>query len=148
MLSPIGENLCHLAPPSLPIGCGLILNRSVTLVENTETFEKPKCFVETATPSQYANSVQISFDEFLKLLEFSDRRPSSRCETAETRRVFNFLPRPIRQMPSGHCRIQSMVYDLLTNYRGEWNDYDVPADGVVVGGIFKTPVGEPWMWNP
>ena len=86
----------QLGAASLPIGCGLILNRSVTLVENTETFEKPKCFVETATPSQYANSVQISFDEFLKLLEFSDRRPSSRCETAETRRVFNFLPRPIR----------------------------------------------------
>jgi hypothetical protein len=35
---------------------------------------------------------------------------------------------------------------------GEWNDddYDVLADGVVVGRIFKAnaaPVGEPWMWN-
>jgi hypothetical protein len=35
---------------------------------------------------------------------------------------------------------------------GNWNedDYDVLADGVVVGRIFKAnaaPVGEPWMWT-
>jgi hypothetical protein len=35
---------------------------------------------------------------------------------------------------------------------GEWNedDYDVLADGEVVGRIFKAnsaPVGEPWMWT-
>ena len=35
---------------------------------------------------------------------------------------------------------------------GEWNDddYDVLADGVVVGRIFKVhaaPVGQPWMWT-
>jgi hypothetical protein len=35
---------------------------------------------------------------------------------------------------------------------GEWNDddYDVLADGAVVGRIFKvhaTPVGSPWMWT-
>ena len=35
---------------------------------------------------------------------------------------------------------------------GEWNDddYDVIADGVVVGRIFKAnaaPVGSPWMWT-
>jgi hypothetical protein len=35
---------------------------------------------------------------------------------------------------------------------GEWNDddYDVLADGVVVGRIFKAnaaPVGSPWMWT-
>ena len=35
---------------------------------------------------------------------------------------------------------------------GEWNDddYDVFADGVVVGRIFKVnaaPVGSPWMWT-
>jgi hypothetical protein len=35
---------------------------------------------------------------------------------------------------------------------GEWSDddYDVLADGVVVGRIFKVnaaPVGEPWMWT-
>jgi hypothetical protein len=35
---------------------------------------------------------------------------------------------------------------------GEWNDddYDVLADGAVVGRIFKAnaaPVGEPWMWT-
>jgi hypothetical protein len=35
---------------------------------------------------------------------------------------------------------------------GEWNDddYDVLAEGVVVGRIFKAnaaPVGEPWMWT-
>ena len=35
---------------------------------------------------------------------------------------------------------------------GEWNDddYDVLADGVVVGRIFKVnaaPVGSPWMWT-
>lgn len=35
---------------------------------------------------------------------------------------------------------------------GEWNDddYDVLADGVVVGRIFKanaSPVGTPWMWT-
>jgi hypothetical protein len=34
----------------------------------------------------------------------------------------------------------------------EWNDgdYDVLANGVVVGRIFKAnaaPVGEPWMWT-
>jgi hypothetical protein len=35
---------------------------------------------------------------------------------------------------------------------GEWNedDYDVLADGVVVGRIFNSaaaPVGAPWMWT-
>jgi hypothetical protein len=35
---------------------------------------------------------------------------------------------------------------------GEWNDddFDVLADGVVVGRIFKAnaaPVGSPWMWS-
>src|ERR1700746_3670492 len=35
---------------------------------------------------------------------------------------------------------------------GEWNDddFDVLADGVVVGRIFKVhaaPVGSPWMWT-
>jgi hypothetical protein len=35
---------------------------------------------------------------------------------------------------------------------GEWNDddYDVLADGMVVGRIFKSaaaPVGAPWLWN-
>ena len=35
---------------------------------------------------------------------------------------------------------------------GEWNDddYDVLANGVVVGRIFKVhaaPVGSPWMWS-
>ena len=35
---------------------------------------------------------------------------------------------------------------------GEWgeDDYDVLADGLVVGRIFKTaasPVGKPWMWT-
>jgi hypothetical protein len=35
---------------------------------------------------------------------------------------------------------------------GEWryDDYDVIADGVVVGRIFKVhaaPVGTPWMWT-
>jgi hypothetical protein len=35
---------------------------------------------------------------------------------------------------------------------GEWNDddYDVLADGAVVGRIFKAnsaPVGSPWMWT-
>ena len=35
---------------------------------------------------------------------------------------------------------------------GEWNDddYDVLADGAVVGRIFKVhaaPVGAPWMWT-
>jgi len=35
---------------------------------------------------------------------------------------------------------------------GKWNDddYDVLADGVVVGRIFKanaSPVGTPWMWT-
>jgi hypothetical protein len=35
---------------------------------------------------------------------------------------------------------------------GEWNedDFDVIADGFVVGRIFKVnaaPVGEPWMWT-
>jgi hypothetical protein len=60
----------------------------------------------------------ISFDEFLKLPEFSDRRPGSRRETADPRdRALNFPPRPLRQMLGSHCCIQSMVYDLLTNYR-------------------------------
>jgi hypothetical protein len=35
---------------------------------------------------------------------------------------------------------------------GEWNDddFDVLADGAVVGRIFKghaAPVGSPWMWT-
>jgi hypothetical protein len=35
---------------------------------------------------------------------------------------------------------------------GEWNedDYDVLADGDVVGRVYKanaTPVGSPWMWT-
>ena len=37
-------------------------------------------------------------------------------------------------------------------YSGEWSDddYDVLADGIVVGRIFKAnaaPVGSPWMWT-
>jgi hypothetical protein len=40
----------------------------------------------------------------------------------------------------------------LSRPSGEWNDddYDVFADGVVVGRIFKVnaaPVGSPWMWT-
>ena len=49
MLSPVGENWCRVAPP---IGSGFILNRSVTLVENIGSFEKVKCLVEMAMPSQ------------------------------------------------------------------------------------------------
>jgi hypothetical protein len=35
---------------------------------------------------------------------------------------------------------------------GEWNDddFDVLADGVVVGGIMKAaaaPIGQPWLWT-
>ena len=35
---------------------------------------------------------------------------------------------------------------------GQWNndDFDVLADGIVVGRIFKakaSPVGSPWMWT-
>jgi len=38
------------------------------------------------------------------------------------------------------------------NLPGEWNDddFDVLADGAVVGCIFKVhaaPVGSPWMWT-
>jgi hypothetical protein len=38
------------------------------------------------------------------------------------------------------------------NWSGEWDDddYDVLADGVVVGGIMKVapvPVGQSWMWT-
>jgi hypothetical protein len=40
----------------------------------------------------------------------------------------------------------------LSRPSGEWNDddFDVLADGVVVGRILKvsaTPVGTPWMWT-
>jgi hypothetical protein len=40
----------------------------------------------------------------------------------------------------------------LSRPSGEWNDddYDVLADGAVVGRIFKmnaAPVGSPWMWT-
>src|SRR5262249_40446154 len=59
----------------------------------------------------------VSFDEFLKLLEISDRRPGTRSESRASRRALNFSPRPIRQMPGSHCCIQSMVYNFLTNYR-------------------------------
>jgi hypothetical protein len=39
-----------------------------------------------------------------------------------------------------------------TRPSGEWNDddYDVLADGTIVGRIFKAnaaPVGAPWMWT-
>src|SRR6516164_1306968 len=59
----------------------------------------------------------VSLDEFLKLLEFSNRRPGSRSESRASRRALNFFPHPIRQMPGSHCCIQSIVYDVLTNYR-------------------------------
>jgi hypothetical protein len=41
---------------------------------------------------------------------------------------------------------------LASRPSGEWNDddFDVLADGVVVGRIFKVhaaPVGSPWMWT-
>jgi hypothetical protein len=41
---------------------------------------------------------------------------------------------------------------LASRPSGEWNDddYDVLADGVVVGRIFKanaSPVGASWMWT-
>jgi hypothetical protein len=32
----------------------------------------------------------VSFDEFLKLLEFSNRRPCSRSESRKSRRALNF----------------------------------------------------------
>ena len=40
----------------------------------------------------------------------------------------------------------------LSRISGEWkdDDYDVLADGVVVGRIFNaaaSPVGTPWMWT-
>jgi hypothetical protein len=40
----------------------------------------------------------------------------------------------------------------LSRPSGEWNDddYDVLAEGVAVGRIFKVnaaPVGQPWMWT-
>ena len=40
----------------------------------------------------------------------------------------------------------------LSRPSGQWNDedYDVLADGVVVGRIFlakASPVGSPWMWS-
>jgi hypothetical protein len=59
----------------------------------------------------------VSLDEFLKLLEFPDRRPASRSKSRASRRALNLSPRPIRQMPGSHCCIQSMVYNFLTNYR-------------------------------
>ena len=34
----------------------------------------------------------VSFDEFLKLLEISDRRPGTRSESRESRRALNFSP--------------------------------------------------------
>jgi hypothetical protein len=41
---------------------------------------------------------------------------------------------------------------LASRPSGDWNtdDFDVLADGVVVGRIFKanaSPVGTPWMWT-
>jgi hypothetical protein len=41
---------------------------------------------------------------------------------------------------------------LASRPSGEWNedDYDVLADGAVVGRIFRanaSPVGSPWMWT-
>jgi hypothetical protein len=41
---------------------------------------------------------------------------------------------------------------LASRSSGEWNadDFDVLADGAVVGRIFKAnaaPVGSPWMWT-
>jgi hypothetical protein len=59
----------------------------------------------------------------------------------------------------GHSEMQAMDKDYLILKRasasrpsGEWNDddYDVLADGVVVGRILKVhaaPVGTPWMWT-
>jgi hypothetical protein len=59
----------------------------------------------------------------------------------------------------GHSEMQAMDKDYLILERacasrpsGEWNDddYDVLADGVVVGRILKVhaaPVGTPWMWT-
>jgi hypothetical protein len=40
----------------------------------------------------------------------------------------------------------------LSRPSGQWNDddFDVLADGIVVGRIFKAnaaPVGSPWMWT-
>jgi hypothetical protein len=54
---------------------------------------------------------------------------------------------------SSPCHDQ-MIFKRASASRpsGEWNDddYDVLADGVVVGRIFKAnaaPVGTPWMWT-
>ena len=53
-------------------------------------------------------------------------------------------------MTSGGQLILKRASALLPS--GEWNDdhYDVLADGIVVGRIFKVhaaPVGSPWMWT-
>jgi hypothetical protein len=52
------------------------------------------------------------------------------------------------------CDLSSLILKRASASRpsGEWNDddFDVLADGVVVGRIFNaaaSPVGTPWMWT-
>jgi hypothetical protein len=63
---------------------------------------------------------------------------------------------PKRTLINDGCCENSMALILkrasASRPSGEWNDddYDVLADGVLVGRIFKanaSPVGTPWMWT-
>jgi hypothetical protein len=73
--------------------------------------------------------------EFGLLLESSAHAGLSLCADSKMEKDYLLLKRASASRPSG-----------------EWNDddYDVLADGLIVGRIFKVnaaPVGQPWMWT-
>jgi hypothetical protein len=67
--------------------------------------------------------------------------------------VFPFAGTMAEEFPSRESMIQLILKRASASRpAGEWNDddYDVLADGAVVGRIFKAngaPVGAPWMWT-
>jgi hypothetical protein len=58
----------------------------------------------------------------------------------------------VSKVPAKRGRHMDKDYLVPSRSSGEWNDddYDVLADGAVVGRILKVhaaPVGSPWMWT-
>jgi len=51
----------------------------------------------------------------------------------------------VRLMPGRDLILRVRIGERLVATRCD-HDYDVIADGVVVGRIFKTTIGRPWMW--
>jgi hypothetical protein len=80
-------------------------------------------------------------------------RPRERRSICARQLVFPSHP-PCSIVKGAHAILRACMFKRASSSRpsGEWNDddFDVLADGIVVGRIFMAnaaPVGSPWMWT-